>query len=152
MKKILLFAAALLLLSSCGVKYPYNRYSSAIDFSAITRGSNFFITESNSVSFDYKPLGSVSSSVKSGYEVIKGEQKSRPEGYSFRELAKLKFGDYKYATADAAIEELISASKKLGANGIINLKIIYTPAVYDKNGNIISPSSYYTTGMAIDKK
>lgn len=152
MKKILAFTFLTLLLFSCGpIKYPYRQYSSAIDFSDVTR-SGFFITESNSVSFPYDPIGSVSAVAESGYEVIKGaKEQTQDDIYSFDELSKMKFGKYKFAQPEDVISELISSAKELGANGIINLKITYTPATYANNGIIISPSSYVASGMAIKK-
>lgn len=151
MRKILFTVICVFLLTSCAVKYPYKRYSNAIDFTEVTR-SGFFLTESNSVSFQYDPLGSVSAVVESGYEVIgQKKEQSQDDIYSYNELANLKFGKYKFAEPEDAISELITAAKKLGANGIINLNLRYTSAIYDKNGIIISPSSYVVSGMAIKK-
>ncbi len=151
MKKFLFTAICAFLLTSCAVKYPYKRYSSTIDFSDATR-AGFFLTESNSVSFPYEPIGSVSAVVESGFEVIgQNKEQTKDDIYSYSELAKLKFGKYKFAEPEDAISELISAAQKLGANGIINLNLRYTGAIYDKNGNIISPSSYVVSGMAIKK-
>lgn len=152
MKKILFISICTMLLASCAVKYPYKRYSSAIDFSEVTR-AGFFLSESNSVSFPYEPVGSVTAVVESGYEVV-GQQKNQTpdEVYSYQDLAKMKFGKYKYATPEDAISELISSAQELGANGIINLKTTYGSAIYDKNGAIVSPSSYVVSGMAIKRK
>jgi uncharacterized protein YbjQ (UPF0145 family) len=152
MKKIILLFFAVFLLASCAVKYPYRNYSSVIDFTeVITDG--FFITESNSVSFQYDPLGSVTSVVESGYEVLGSKtHEANDDVYSHTATSNVKFGRYIYARAEDVISELISAAQSLGANGIINLKITYTPSVYDKYGNVISPSAYIASGMAIKRK
>lgn len=151
MRKIIFFIIVAAMFASCGVKYPYRRYSNVIDFTEVTQ-AGFFITESNSVSFQYDPLGSVTSVVESGYEVLGNKDgQMNDDVYSYKS-SNTKFGKYTYAQAEDAISELISSAQKLGANGIINLKITYTPSVHDKYGNIISPSSYVVSGMAIKRK
>lgn len=150
MKKFLFIALSAFLLSSCAVKYSYKRYSNAIDFTDVT-SAGFFLTESNSVSFPYDPIGSVSAVVESGYEVL-GQQKNLSRDEIYGNSDKIKYGKYKFAEPEDAISELIAAAQKLGANGIINLSLRYSSAIYDKNGNIISPSSYVVSGMAIKKR
>ena len=152
MKKLFFIGAMALLLSSCVVKYPYRQYAYSVDFTQFTN-QGFFLTESNSVSFDYDPIGSVSAVVESGYEVLNKtsieELNSNDDIYTFEQLGKMKFGKYIYASPEAAIANLVETSKKLGANGVINLDVGYISAITDKNGSIISPSSYVVSGMAI---
>lgn len=152
MKRILFITSIVFLLSSCGVKIPYKQYSTFVDYTQYTN-QGFFISESNSISFDYEPIGSVRSFVESGYEVLKNNNSNKEttntHTYSYDELSKMKFGKYVYASPDAAISELVSKAKEIGANGIINLDVGYIPATTDKNGNVISASSYIVSGMAI---
>lgn len=152
MKKFLFITSIVFLLSSCAVKYPYRQYSAVVDFTEYTN-QGFFITESNSVSFDYDPIGSVSSVVKSGYEVLGQEMSAKgnmkDDVYYHENTGKLKFGKYISANIEDALSELVNASKELGANGIINLEVNYISATYDKYGDVASPSSYIVSGMAI---
>ncbi len=151
MKKIIIIISVLILTSCSVAKYPYKRYSSAIDFKEII-GSDFFLTESNSVNFNYDALGSVSAVIESGYEVIDKSNSQTLNDYSSLEEYERRFGKYIQAKPEDAILELILAARKLRANGIINLKIIYTPPAYGNYGILISPSSYVVSGMAINKK
>lgn len=70
MKKVLLFVFAIGLLTSCAtsaISYPepYG-FSTFLDYSPLTN-KGIYVTESNSVSFDYKILGSVSATEVSGW-------------------------------------------------------------------------------------
>ncbi len=150
MKKILFFTIFVLLVPSCSVKYPYRKYATVIDFTEITK-SGFYITESNSVSFNYIPLGSLTSVVESGYEVLGSNAGDSSDDIYKLNSSKISYGDYIQAEPNEAIDELVSLSKEMGANGIINLKMNYNPAIYDKNGNVITASSYVVTGMAIKR-
>lgn len=94
MKKIISFCVVLLLVTSCTTyKIPYRRYSAAIDFSAYAQ-KGFFITESNSVNFSYEPLGSITSVVTSGYEVISGNKAANPKDDIYNRNSKIKYGRY----------------------------------------------------------
>lgn len=122
MKRILLILIATISLSSCGMM-KYAEYSTTLNYN---RFKNFFITESNSVSFDYEPIGSVSSMVVSGYVKSKRIE----------------------ASADDALEVLYEEARQSNANGIINLKITYEWN-RDKSGAITSLKCVSASGMAI---
>lgn len=150
MKKILFISLIALLLSSCTtLKPPYSRFSNTVDFSEYTR-KGFFITESNSVSFNYDPLGSLTSVVQGGYEVLGRETiSSNDEVYGTN--AKVTYGEFISASIDDALEELYNSARELGADGIINFKLTYYPPEYEKNV-LVRYSSYVVSGMAIKRK
>lgn len=126
-KKFFLLSVLVLGLSSCIVQGP--KYS---EFGSVTNYSNYdlFITEATSVSFEYQPLGSVTSYVESGYS----------SGY-------VRSGDFILATSDAAIRVLADEAKKIGAYGIINVKVVFNNR-WDAQAKMYIPS-YTATGMAI---
>lgn len=153
MKKTLLFLLITLLLSACSsVKIPYNISAGKIDYSPLVK-KGIFITESNSVSFDYAPIGSVFVSIESGFERIDSKSKVvANEIYgNTQEYKSYKYGNWKRATVEDALNELYNHVVDFKANGIINLKIESTSAVYDKSGRMLKPNSIYITGMAIKK-
>lgn len=137
------------LLLSCAPKFPYRVNTYGVDFREhATQG--FFITESNSVSFDYEPVGTVQLYFTSGYEVIKGKKESGR--YTDQELQKLKYGDYVEATYAEALQMLVEDAKALGANGIINVKFHFQDGSYDIRGKpVFPPSKVSVSGMAIKK-
>lgn len=147
MKKIISFCVVLLFVTSCTTyKIPYRRYSVAIDFSAYAQ-KGFFITESNSVSFPYEPVGSISAVVSSGYEILNSENlKSNDDVYG--SYNKIKYGKMIYASVNDAIDELYNSARSLGADGIINFSFEYVPVSYYK----YVPDSYVVSGMAIRRK
>jgi PBP1b-binding outer membrane lipoprotein LpoB len=121
MKRIYLFLIVLLLflLSSCASKYA--TYSVVLDYRPYTT-DGFLLTESNSVNFEYFPLGSVESFALSG---------STSNGY-------------KIAKTEDALNVFVEKYKFLRANGAINLK---TTAIFNKKGEFII--GYRISGMAI---
>lgn len=68
MKNLFYILLAVLLFTSCSMYKSINE-TVVIDYSRYT-SQGFFITESNSVSFDYKPIGSV-------VTVVKGTKKKK---------------------------------------------------------------------------
>ncbi len=97
MRKFLFISAMALLLSACATmpKWAYTSYSASFDFTEFTNGG-FFITESNSVSFDYDPIGSISGVGTSGYEVLRKEKqeasKIEDNVYSQENTEKVSYG------------------------------------------------------------
>jgi uncharacterized protein YbjQ (UPF0145 family) len=150
MKKIISFCVVLLFVTSCTTyKIPYRRYSAAIDFSAYAQ-KGFFITESNSVSFSYEPVGSISAVVSSGYEILNSENlKSTDDVYG--SYKKIKYGKMIDASVNDALDELYNSAIRLGADGIINFRSEYVPSLYNK-AVLITPDSYIVSGMAIRRK
>jgi hypothetical protein len=133
MKKLVFLILVVGLFTACvtpKMPEPYG-FSSFLDYSPLT-DKGIFVTESNSVSFDYKTLGSVSATEVAGW-VKKGK-----EPKTIRNLDKNREDDmyigtdknqytgrnvYVAANVDMAMERIISTLQEIGANGIINLKV-----------------------------
>lgn len=151
MKKNLVIVAVTILLVSCGVsRKAYIRDSTSIDFSEYNR-IGFLFTESNSVSFDYEPLSSITALVESGYEVLSNAGASSSDAV-YGSFSSTKYGEYIRANAQDALDELYSSAVEMGADGVINLKIQFTPFRMSSDGKVMSWESYYVTGMAIKRK
>lgn len=132
MKKIIISAVSVLLLSSCAITGPYYReYSNSIDYSKYSK-KGFFITESNSVSFDYIPVATVYCVIHDGYVRIVDGKEYQIQGETY----KSKDIEWKIGYADTTLEKLYQESHKLGADGIINLQF----------------SNNRASGMAIKRK
>lgn len=118
----------------------YQRYSDA----------GFFITESNTVSFDYIPVGSVvvrqTAGVMSDTEII-SQNVPEKRGYDelYGELEKKRHSNsWKLPSDYTALDAVYKVAKEQNADGIINLKITM-PVV--NNASIIELS-----GMLIKRK
>ncbi len=118
----------------------YQRYSDA----------GFFITESNTVSFDYVPVGSVvvrqTAGVMSDTEII-SQNVPEKRGYDelYGELEKKRYSNSWILPSDyTALDAVYKVAKEQNADGIINLKITM-PVV--NNADIIELS-----GMLIKRK
>lgn len=170
MKKLLLPVFILFIaLNSCTMMAPkYIQHLSVLDYGRYY-DQGFFLTESNSINSEYKPVGSVififkgdkniTSTSTKYYEsnqnvdpvrrtVRSQKQKSEKSKYEAPrevtyEVAETK-AKRKYSIYDA-LDELILQCKEMGGNGIINLKIVPT---YDKDYG----SGFEITGMAVTLK
>ncbi len=118
----------------------YQRYSDA----------GFFITESNTVSFDYVPVGSVvvrqTAGIMSDTEII-SQNVPEKRGYDelYGELEKKRHSNsWKLPSDYTALDAVYKVAKEQNADGIINLKITM-PEV--NNADIIELS-----GMLIKRK
>lgn len=133
MKKVLFLILAIGLFTACvtpKMPAPYG-FSSFLDYSLLT-DKGIYVTESNSVSFDYKTLGSVSVTevggwVKKGKEP-KNTRKSNKSGDDdmYVGIDKSQYtGKNLYVTPsiDVAMERMANTLKEIGANGVINLKV-----------------------------
>ncbi len=136
MKKIIVLSVVsfVLLFSSCTVK-KYSISSNLLDYSEFT-SNNFFITESNSVSFDYESIGSISVYCESGHYrdprvtgIVEGP------------------GKWRKAIPKDLLNEAYNKALSKNADGLINMKITYIPQV--KN---VPFDSYLLTGMLIKRK
>lgn len=139
MKKVLLFVFAIGLLTSCAtsaISYPepYG-FSTFLDYSPLTN-KGIYVTESNSVSFDYKTLGSVPATEVSGW--VKKEKELKVANKNKKNNVDDMYADVernqsngKYMrmspSLDAAMERMANTLKEVDANGIINLKIQWEP-------------------------
>ncbi len=125
MKKLLFTLFVMLLLGSCSMGRQYTENAYVIDY---TKYRGIFITEANSVSFEYEPVGSIVASIGSGYDRRK----------------------YITASADDALYVLCEEARKHRANGIINLKITYEwEIVKNSYGQSKTLTGVVATGMAI---
>ena len=139
MKKVLLFVFAIGLSTSCAtsaISYPepYG-FSTFLDYSPLTN-KGIYVTESNSVSLDYKILGSVSATEVSGW--VKKEKELKVANKNKKNNVDDMYADVernqsngKYMrmspSLDAAMERMANTLKEVDANGIINLKIQWEP-------------------------
>ncbi|MDE5800948.1 MAG: hypothetical protein K2H74_08015 [Paramuribaculum sp.] len=136
-----------LLLFGCAPKISYVESVRTIDYSKYSR-AGIFLTESNSVSFTYEPIGSLNVLVLSGYgktTTVTNKVNSNDVIYgdlTYQE-SKTKTTDYITATPEKALDAAMAELKKLRADGIINLHIQY----------IVNPGreGYQLTGMAIKR-
>lgn len=140
--------ASLALLSSC-VSIPKDTFhtrSSAVDYTKYSE-NGFFMTEANSVSFRYEPLGSITAIARGGYEVIGSDDSSNFQDDTYGKPAKkVKYDEYRSAYPEDALEELYNKALEMGANGVINLKFTYLSQT-----NSLIPEGWMVTGMAIKK-
>lgn len=146
MKKLFLIISVVAILSSCSSKVLYQSSTGFVNYSAYAR-NGFFLTESNSVSFDYTPIGSVTATVLSGYLKTKSVTWDKGDGIypSTPSTSKYK---WQYASVDDAVAALVNIAIEQGANGIINLKIERYDG-YDENN--ARREGLLISGMAIRK-
>lgn len=145
--KLIFFIALVTILSSCVPKIRYATYSNCIDYEQYTK-QGFFLTESNSVSFDYVPIGSVYSAAFSGYVPKEGKSTVISDDlYPTQVKKNINYKDWKSADVDEVIALAVQEAKQKGGNGIINLKI---ETVTKGSGNE-SQSGIAITGMVIKR-
>lgn len=151
MKKLLSLCLVALITSCSTYKVMYNASSGCIDYSTYSE-KGFFITESNSVSFDYKPMGSLYVEISSGYEKLSDKSKTYVDMYGIKKTkTDIKLGNWINATSKIALDSLYKRSLALNANGIINLQTKYFPATY-YNNIMVTGDKIIVTGMAIKIK
>lgn len=112
-------------------KQAYAEVIGVLDYSEFS-SNGFFVTESNSVNFDYTPLGSLS------IQVFPGEG---DEWYFDNGVARRK-GDSSTAPA-SALRVAVREARRLNANAIINLSV--------KPIQVMERSGILVTGMAVKK-
>lgn len=150
--RISLSIVTLLIVTSCSIPTPKTVYKETfvIDYSRYNK-QGFYITESNSVSFDYEPVGSVITVLKGLNNLtqveVHNEYSDTDAQLSVRTnrepKTKMKSVNNKYTIYDA-IDEFATKCKDIRANGVINFKINYTfDTVYG--------TGYEISGMAIKK-
>lgn len=144
MKKVwFAFAMIIALCTSCQTS-PYIQKVNYLDYSFF-KERDFFITETNTVSFPYESLGSISVVVRSG-KAVKSDNEERD---SYKPLYQRK-GSFKRATLEDAYQLIYDSAKEKGANGLLRFNIEYLTVDGDliKNKPVIG---YVITGMAIKK-
>lgn len=145
--KNIIYLLLLLVLFSCKSLTPPTpiRYASHVDYSYFTN-KGIFVTESNSVNFEYETLGSLYVECTGGWV-----KKNKSNEIDMEDVYMNKMGNYLYAPArveeafDLAMVEVI----KLQGNGIINLKI--TPGTYYYANYLTGVNKITITGMIIKK-
>lgn len=133
MKKVyLLFSFMMIVLTACQSLPAPKSNMVVVDYSVLTN-QGIFITESNSVSFPYKPIGSVSIDELGGW-VRKADKKlteNMREDYYY-DSSNSSGGKQVYKQVYQGPEindmfnKLAAQLHELGANGIINLRITQT--------------------------
>lgn len=149
MKNTFLVIASTLLLASCATLYRAPRsYIGIIDYSPLTE-QGIYVTESNSVSFDYKAIGSVYAEEVGGWVRKDGKPESNDPKEPYYLFSSGKKKIYVLPDINSIFKKLVDQLKQSGADGIVNLKIestieqdLATKLPYDK---------IIVTGMAIKK-
>lgn len=129
MKKLFIVFCVLIGSFSCVAPRLSYKETIIVDY---MRYSNigFFVTESNSVSFDYTPIGSVTT-------IVVGETKVQDQ-----ETGRIKKRDYHIYDA---IDEIVRQSRRMGSDGIIGLTL--SP----KLSTTGFTEGYIVSGMAIKR-
>ena len=139
MKKLLLilFAACL---ASCSTYSPLINF---VDYSTYN-DQGMFLTESNSVSFEYEPVGSVNVLLYSGYVTSSPDRTVdyRAMDYRANGYVPTTKVNYQDATIQEALRIAVEKAKEQGANVIINLQYSFIPAVKT------TPPGWRVSGMA----
>ena len=140
MKKIF-FILVVALLTSCGSIAPIVTFT---DYSEYSR-NGMFLTESNSVNFQYEPIGSVSALMYSQYVPVTENSSKEQRGEDVYFSSPYGTRKYQSATVKDVIDLIVHEAQTKGANAIINLKYEYIPATKGQ------PSAWFVSGMAIKK-
>jgi len=122
--------------ASCATS-KYQVITSVLDYSTVSENKDFFITESNSVSFNYKAIGSIT------VECISGNHGTTIIDNSY------ETSNYKFASVEDAYKELVKTFISKGANGVINLQSRYISAYSTKY--TFYDSRWIVSGMMIIK-
>lgn len=153
MKRNLLFTAILLIgmaFTSCKM-HQFGYVTTYLDFTPYSE-QGFFLTELESVPFDYVPVGTISVTEYSGQDAVYYNQ-THPKSkvydddlYYKAEKSKVS-KDWRFASAESAIKELVEKSKRAGGNGLVALKTVTT---VDTKSNLVV--SVTVSGMIINRK
>lgn len=137
------------LLTSCAPKILYTESVGFVDYSSYLK-DGIFLTESNSVSFDYDAMGSVTVVVYSGDVSVKdGDKITKADDiYGTDKYVKSKMV-WRAASPEGALDAAVAKAVEKGGDGLINIKISPTTEI----GNYKAPrSGFLVTGMAIRRK
>lgn len=146
-KSIISFAIlAALSLSGCRIYSPqYSVESIMVDYEYYNN-NDFYLTEANSVSFNYSPIGSINATSSSGYMTNEKLLQEFNEIYG-QSGKKIKKNDWVGASVYEALDAAVNKAKAQGANAIINLKISQSYR-YENKMKVLE---FVVTGMAIRK-
>lgn len=123
--KIIIISVLMIAVSSCASLPQPSFEIGVIDYSPLLE-SGIFVTESNSVSFDYTALGSIVAIEKGGW----------------------KNGITKRPSTETVFDGIIKELENIGANGLINLNVTFSNEITDYNRKIYVPT-IVVKGMAI---
>lgn len=152
MKKIInysILAGIALSLASCVSTPRFIQHAYFVDYQQAA-GGKVFITESNSVSFDYTPVGSLL------VEEIAGMEK-KPKEISDKQAYKQTdpiYGDvpqssgksyYRFPDAESALDYAAKQALDMGGDAIINLQMV--PSVYEGKRQML-----IVKGMVVKRK
>lgn len=147
MKKSFVIAAlSAILMTACTTKLPYVASPQFIDYQTYA-AQGIFITEANSASFDYTPLGSVSVVVFPGYTTAVRPAQNNHEDLYGKTKTTEQYNKWQSADVTDAIELAVKEAKQQGGNGIINFKIQPTSETDGK----IARHGFLVSGMVISK-
>lgn len=151
MKKLLLHTliamAFIACLSSCVTSYPERReYIGMINYSEFEK-NDLFATESNSVNFDYTPIGSLLIEDVGGMDSRKTTSSLSNGGGDDLYSGTKNKGRYVAPDPNRAVELAVKALKNMGATGIINMKIQFSMEYAPLEQ--VSVGKITLTGMAI---
>lgn len=125
MKKLTLLMSAFVMLAVGSCNTPKSHVTYYIDYQKAGNGK-VFITESNSVSFEYMPLGTILVEETPGFvEVtVPTTEKERQDDPLYGSGASTKtVKKYSNATAQSALNYAAEEALTLGGDGIINLRL-----------------------------
>lgn len=141
----LLTICLLAALSSC--RAPMTHATYYIDYHEAGQGK-VFITEANSVSFDYEPLGSILVEETSGMVKLTvpttAKERDKDDLYGLGTMTKT-VNSYSKATAQTALNYAAQEAIRLGGDGLINVRL---SSSRDGKGDAVVSVS----GMVIKRK
>lgn len=149
-KKIVLLLFSIAILSACGtVNLPKPQSNiGLIDYSGLTQ-KGIFVTESNSVNFDYEAIASVYIEEIGGWVRKDGKPDSDDPKSDYYINSSARKKTYEKPNLQEVFKKLVEQLKEQKANGIINLRISFATET-------IVPGQVYAdkiiiSGMAIRK-
>lgn len=150
-QKFLLSVIAMICLafSSCKTQ-QFGYVATYLDYTPYSE-QGFFLTELNSVPFDYTPIGSMTVTEYSGKDTTYTPERTNSsflmdDIYARIERTKVS-KDWRFASAETAIAEIVARSKKAGGDGLVALTIT---TIVDPKSNLIV--SVTVSGMIIKRK
>lgn len=151
MKKLILLVItiAAVVMTSCAPNATnfFKQVAYTLDYQKAGKG-RVFITEANSVSFEYTPIASILVIEESGKSVVKETEVETigDEVYGKQSMIKVQTKGWREANLYSALTFAVEQCENLGGDGIINLK---NRIITDNQTN---HSSIEITGMVIKRK
>lgn len=132
MKKTFIICLIAAALASCETPLKFEQNYGFIDYAAFP---GMFLTESNSVSFEYLPVASLYAEELTGQ--FQGVKKKVKNNEIYGEEYEIVDGNNRYASPQSALAFAIERARDLGGNGIINLHIQRIDRGYSVTGMVI---------------